>query len=170
MASIYLFIFRRLAEAGMTYKEENLDDALRVLNSERETWKQVCEKFGSTVGQGNTGQTVSKSANSSVEFISKTQTSSAESTAQKSQILVSPSASVAVNITPPKGSGTFSRPGGFAAGIGTAGLNASAAGTLEKKPGIQVSSSLAMPKKTVVNNSADGKPAAKPQTGNSWEV
>jgi flagellar protein FliS len=173
LASIYLFIFRRLAEAGMTYKEENLDDALRVLNSERETWRQVCEKFGSTVGQGNTGQTVSKSANGSVEFISKTnaaQTSPAEVTAQKSQILVSPSAAVAVNTAAPKSSGAFSRPGGFTAGIGTAGLGSSATGTLEKKSGIQVSSSLATPKKAVVNNPSGSKPAAKPQTGNSWEV
>jgi len=46
IASIYVFIFRCLAEGGMTHDPLKLDDALRVLNSERETWRQVCEKFG----------------------------------------------------------------------------------------------------------------------------
>lgn len=49
LASIYMFIFRRLTEAGMSFAQDKLDDALRVLDSERETWRQVCEKFGSTV-------------------------------------------------------------------------------------------------------------------------
>ena len=49
LASIYIFIFRRLAEGGMEHSQEKLDDALRVLGSERETWKLVCEKFGSTM-------------------------------------------------------------------------------------------------------------------------
>ncbi len=48
LASIYVFVFRRLAEAGMSYEPEKLDDAYRVLCSERETWKMVCEKFGSS--------------------------------------------------------------------------------------------------------------------------
>ena len=49
IASIYVFIFRCLAEGGMTHDAQKLDDALRVLTSERETWRQVCEKFGSTL-------------------------------------------------------------------------------------------------------------------------
>ena len=49
IASIYVFIFRRLSEGGMAHDPEKLDDALRVLNSERETWRQVCEKFGSAI-------------------------------------------------------------------------------------------------------------------------
>lgn len=48
IGSIYVFIFRRLAEGGMSHDESKLDDALRILNSERETWRLVCEKFGST--------------------------------------------------------------------------------------------------------------------------
>ena len=50
IASIYVFIFRCLSEGGMTHDQQKMDDALRVLNSERETWKQVCEKFGSSSG------------------------------------------------------------------------------------------------------------------------
>ncbi|MDR2172167.1 MAG: flagellar export chaperone FliS [Planctomycetaceae bacterium] len=53
LASIYLFIFRRLAEGGMWHDETKLDDALRVLNSERETWRQVCDKFGSSTSPTN---------------------------------------------------------------------------------------------------------------------
>ena len=49
IASIYVFIFRCLSEGGMSHDPQKLDDALRVLNSERETWRQVCEKFGSSV-------------------------------------------------------------------------------------------------------------------------
>ena len=49
IASIYVFIFRCLSEGGMTHDQQKMDDALRVLNSERETWRLVCEKFGSAV-------------------------------------------------------------------------------------------------------------------------
>jgi flagellar protein FliS len=49
IASIYVFIFRCLSEGGMAHDPQKLDDALRVLNSERETWRQVCEKFGSSL-------------------------------------------------------------------------------------------------------------------------
>lgn len=48
LGSIYVFIFRRLCEAGMSQDLEKLNDAYRVLMSERETWKLVCEKFGSS--------------------------------------------------------------------------------------------------------------------------
>jgi len=68
IASIYVFIFRCLAEGGMAHDPLKLDDALRVLNSERETWKLVCEKFGSatsTPGESSgvgTGGSVGSSA------------------------------------------------------------------------------------------------------------
>lgn len=45
MASVYLFIFRRLIEANNNADEAMLDEALRVLHAERETWRKVCEKF-----------------------------------------------------------------------------------------------------------------------------
>jgi flagellar protein FliS len=49
IGAIYVFIFRCLAEGGMSHDQQKLDDALRVLSSERETWRQVCEKFGTTL-------------------------------------------------------------------------------------------------------------------------
>ena len=47
LASIYVFIFRRLAESSFDRNQQFLDDAIKVLNAERQTWKEVCEKFGS---------------------------------------------------------------------------------------------------------------------------
>jgi flagellar secretion chaperone FliS len=44
MAAIYLFIFRNLMEANSGHDEQKLAEAIRVLNIERETWRQVCEK------------------------------------------------------------------------------------------------------------------------------
>jgi len=46
VASVYLFIFRALMEATHDRDEEKLRDALRVLSTERETWRQVCEECG----------------------------------------------------------------------------------------------------------------------------
>ncbi len=63
LASIYVFIFRRLTEAGMRPDQEKLNDAYRVLCSERETWRLVCEKFGSTKTDGavsSVGQSAQK--------------------------------------------------------------------------------------------------------------
>ncbi len=46
VAAVYLFIFRSLMEAGFQRDERKLDDALKVLRAERETWRQVCERLG----------------------------------------------------------------------------------------------------------------------------
>ena len=71
LASIYVFIFRRLTEAGMSQDQEKLNDAYRVLCSERETWRLVCEKFGSTKTEGAVSS-VGESAQKSVPDASKT--------------------------------------------------------------------------------------------------
>ncbi len=69
LGSIYLFIFRCLAEGGMKHDEQKLDDALRVLNAERETWRLFCEKFGSSTDQSVTDQSTSSATNSqSVDY------------------------------------------------------------------------------------------------------
>jgi len=47
VASVYLFVFRNLMEANHERNESKLDDALRVLEIERETWRQVCQQLGS---------------------------------------------------------------------------------------------------------------------------
>ncbi|MDR1492849.1 MAG: flagellar export chaperone FliS [Planctomycetaceae bacterium] len=46
LASIYVFIFRKIALTHGLEDSANLDDALKVLMAERESWKEICEKFG----------------------------------------------------------------------------------------------------------------------------
>jgi flagellar protein FliS len=46
VASVYLFVFRSLMEASLERNDKKLDDALRVLQVERETWRQVCRQLG----------------------------------------------------------------------------------------------------------------------------
>lgn len=45
VSAVYDFIFRNLVQAGQTHSERHLADAIRVLEIERETWRQVCEKM-----------------------------------------------------------------------------------------------------------------------------
>ena len=53
MAAVYLFVFRSLMEASYQRDREKLDDALRVLEVERETWRQVCQRVGRASGSDN---------------------------------------------------------------------------------------------------------------------
>ena len=50
VASIYVFVFRSLVDAALGQNPAKLDDALRVLEVERETWRQVCRELS---GAGN---------------------------------------------------------------------------------------------------------------------
>jgi flagellar protein FliS len=108
IASIYVFIFRCLAEGGMTHDAQKLDDALRILNSERETWRQVCEKFGTS-----TDSDVSKPGQSSGVSSSARLDLSSDSAVKSGTI--------------PKPSGistaTFGKPGGFGSGVRPIGVS-----------------------------------------------
>jgi flagellar protein FliS len=44
VASVYNFIFRSLVDANRRRDERKLDEALRVLSVERETWRLVCQQ------------------------------------------------------------------------------------------------------------------------------
>ncbi len=46
IAAVYMFVFRSLVDANLSHDVGKLDDALRVLRTERETWQQVCETVG----------------------------------------------------------------------------------------------------------------------------
>ena len=52
MAAIYVCVLRHLAEAGYSRDLEKLDGALKVLKVERETWRQVCEKYSASGQSG----------------------------------------------------------------------------------------------------------------------
>jgi len=45
MAAVYLFVFRSLVQASTGRSEAHLDEALRILTIERDTWRMVCEKL-----------------------------------------------------------------------------------------------------------------------------
>jgi flagellar protein FliS len=45
VSSVYLYLFRTLGEAAAQRNEQKLDDALRVLRVERDTWRRLCEKL-----------------------------------------------------------------------------------------------------------------------------
>ncbi|NLX99773.1 MAG: flagellar export chaperone FliS [Rhodopirellula sp.] len=55
LASVYLFVFRALTEANLEHDEDQLNSAIRVLETERETWQQVCRKFGSSEASQSAG-------------------------------------------------------------------------------------------------------------------
>ena len=46
VAALYNFVFRSLIEAGLKRDPGKLGDAVRVLEIDRETWRQVCEGLG----------------------------------------------------------------------------------------------------------------------------
>jgi flagellar protein FliS len=46
IAGIYLFVYRALMDASLRRDETRLADALKVLDAERETWRQLCERLG----------------------------------------------------------------------------------------------------------------------------
>ena len=45
MAALYDFVFRRLVEAGMQREPQAVEDALRILRHQRETWALLIEKL-----------------------------------------------------------------------------------------------------------------------------
>lgn len=47
VSNIYGFVFRTLVEAGMRRDADKLAEATRLLDIERETWRQVCERLSS---------------------------------------------------------------------------------------------------------------------------
>jgi flagellar secretion chaperone FliS len=46
VSSLYNFIFRRLVEAGFRRDQQKLAEAIGILETERETWRQLCEQLG----------------------------------------------------------------------------------------------------------------------------
>jgi flagellar secretion chaperone FliS len=46
VSAVYAYVYRSLISAGFHHAPQKLADALRVLEIERETWLQVCERLG----------------------------------------------------------------------------------------------------------------------------
>jgi len=54
LTEVYWFVFRRVSEAKINSDTAALNEALQILEFERQTWQLVCEKFG---GASNTAAT-----------------------------------------------------------------------------------------------------------------
>jgi flagellar biosynthetic protein FliS len=59
VAAVYLFIYRSLIAANLERSIARLDDALRVLQVERETWRRVCELLSAENQETAAGATFS---------------------------------------------------------------------------------------------------------------
>ena len=46
VAAVYLFVFRAVISAQIDHDEKQLDEAVSILEIERETWQQLCAKLG----------------------------------------------------------------------------------------------------------------------------
>jgi hypothetical protein len=53
----------------MTQDQQKMDDALQVLNAERETWRLVCEKFGSSTSNTETSARLDLSTDSPTKVL-----------------------------------------------------------------------------------------------------
>ena len=111
IVSIYVFIFRCLSEGGMRHDQQKMDDALRVLNSERETWRQVCDKFGASSSNNANSARLDLSTDSSSSGVSSSGVLPAPSA--KSSGVTQPSGTTQPSgVTKPSGitTATFGRP------------------------------------------------------------
>ncbi len=61
VAALYIFVFRALVDAGLHRDERKLDEALRVLEPQREAWEGVCRELGSSTGLENGSATAASS-------------------------------------------------------------------------------------------------------------
>ena len=55
VSSLYEFILRCLANAVSRHDDKSLGDAIRILEIERETWRQLCEKLAVNAPHANFG-------------------------------------------------------------------------------------------------------------------
>ncbi len=53
MLALYNFVWRRLVDANIHQDEKALDEALRILHHQRETWVMLMEKIGKELGGGS---------------------------------------------------------------------------------------------------------------------
>ncbi len=57
VAGVYLYVYRTLMDAALTHDADKVNEALRVLAVERETWRQVCEKIAISASDQTLSQT-----------------------------------------------------------------------------------------------------------------
>jgi flagellar protein FliS len=57
ISSVYAFVYRTLVSAAFHHDANKLADALRVLEIERDTWRQVCDRLGTRREEASAGET-----------------------------------------------------------------------------------------------------------------
>ena len=67
VSAVYEFIYRSLVKAGSRRDEAGLSDAVRILEIERQTWRQVCEKLAANAPGTATNDSRTPQAGFSVE-------------------------------------------------------------------------------------------------------
>jgi flagellar secretion chaperone FliS len=51
VAGVYLFVYRAFMDAAFTHDQGKVNDALKVLAVERDTWRLLCEKLAESAGK-----------------------------------------------------------------------------------------------------------------------
>lgn len=69
MASIYMFIYKKLLDANINHNTSDIDDALKVLQIERETWQMLVEKVNRVRDTDETDQFSSSEVNPAVSAV-----------------------------------------------------------------------------------------------------
>jgi len=96
LAAVYLYIYRTLIEAQLESSNAKLRDALKVLRVERETWKIVCERFGSQQSDSRSSQAGDPATPSGAE--SSRTSASSPNQAPRSQPVVPPTGANSVDL------------------------------------------------------------------------
>ncbi len=52
VASVYMFIYRRIMEASLLRDDAKLDEALKILEIEQGTWRQLCDQLSAAPSGG----------------------------------------------------------------------------------------------------------------------
>lgn len=68
VAAVYVFLFRELAEAQLQRDPSRLPGAIEVLETERETWRQVCDRMPQAPGAPDGSRERSQIASSQPRF------------------------------------------------------------------------------------------------------
>ena len=69
MASIYMFIYKKLLDANINHNTSDIDDALKVLQIERETWQMLVEKVNRVRDTDETDQFAPSEVNPAVSAV-----------------------------------------------------------------------------------------------------
>jgi len=53
LSALYTYIYRLLVDANMNHNQAPIDEAIKLLNYERETWKMLMQRLAEEEGKGN---------------------------------------------------------------------------------------------------------------------